>query len=293
MKILFSILLLSISLCSYAQLDTDETKLGKFNHILGKLYFGPKTGGHVYKAVFRDDNPLLLDTALDLKSSYKFGYNAGVALTYHVSERFSVHTEIYYSREGKKFSGGLLGKFLNDAVYHNIDVPLLFRISFERKVYDWYLSVGPNFSYWLGGNGIIKSDELDEFYIDQTEYKILFRNAGKEEVDGKLAVNLEEPNRVQLGLTFGVGAFFHTLPGQHFMVDLRYEIGHSFLGKDERVDVGIAEYFENFKSATRLMSVNLGYVFEINIGEGKEGRSTINKKKKYANRRIKRKRRKN
>ena len=170
---------------------------------------------------------------------------------------------------------------MNDAIYHNIDFPLLFRISFERKVYDWYVSVGPNFSYWLGGKGVIKSDELDEFFIDQTNYKILFRKAGKEEVDGKLAVNLEEPNRIQVGLTFGVGAFFHTLPGQHFMVDLRYEIGHSFLGKDERVDVGIAEYFENFKSATRLISVNFGYVFEINMGAGQQGQTsfgTINSK---------------
>ncbi len=281
MKLLVSILLFSLSFCSFAQLEEEEGKPGIFSNILGKLYFGPKAGVHAYKSIFRDDNPLLLDTALNLKSSYKFGYSTGLVLTYHVSDRFSVHSELYYSREGKKFSGGFEGKFSNNAIYHNIDFPILFRISFERKVYDWFLSVGPNFSYWLGGNGIIKSDELSEFFIDQSEYKILFRNPGKEEVDGKLAVNLEEPNRIQVGLTFGVGAFFHTLPGQHIMVDLRYEIGHSFLGKDENVDVGIAEYFENFKSATRLMSVNFGYVFEINMGAGQQGQTsfgTINSK---------------
>ena len=58
------------------------------------------------------------------------------------------------------------------------------------------------------------------------------------------------------------------------MVDLRYTLRHSWLGRDYEVDVGLDEYYEDFRTMEHIITLNLGYLFEYNIGEERKGRTT-------------------
>lgn len=243
---------------------------------LDKIYFGPKIGFQVMQPVFKDTDSL----GLNIDREFSLGYVAGVALNYPASKRVSLHTELYYSREGRRLSGGIDDEFSNRSVYQQIDLPILIQTLFERRLVTWHIDVGGNFSYWLSGRSSLKSIELEEIGIDDIDYKIKFNEPGKTEENGVFVVNIAEPNRIQVGLDLAVGLTFGTLPGQIMSIDLKYTIGHSFLAKDRDIDVGLGEYFENFRSAQRILSLNVAYMFEFKMGAGRIGKTTNVKRKR-------------
>ena len=92
---------------------------------------------------------------------------------------------------------------------------------------------------------------------------------------------MNEPNRLQVGLVIGGGIQFSNPINSHndiFMIDLRYTLRHSWLGRDYEVDVGLDEYFEDFRTMEHIFSLSIGYMFEYNLGEERKGKTTKGKK---------------
>ena len=153
-----------------------------------------------------------------------FGYHAGGSVSFRVQKVFFLQTSIIYSQRGKTLEGKLDESFKNKVKYNYIDMPILFTKEFKAKfgkgkVYKWSVGIGPNINYWLGGKGVLNSNELDENGINPPNYdlpyRVTFGKAPEEVVVGEM--NVENPNRVQLGLIFSAGVIFEPTGFNKFM----------------------------------------------------------------------------
>ena len=120
-----------------------------------QLYVGPKVGVNMSKIVFQDkDN-------YDLYSGApKLGYQAGVAATLNIKDNFSIQGEFGFAQKGKRVKGKRDPYLDHKASYNYLEMPLMFRLKFHgqirKKDFEWFLSAGPNVSYWLSGSGKLK-----------------------------------------------------------------------------------------------------------------------------------------
>ena len=239
---------------------------------------GPKIGG-TFDRPFHDNKEPLSDANISPK--FSFGYNVGGVLIYQLTDRFAFHTEILYAKRRKKLEGGILDIFNHEATYRNIEVPVLFAYTFKKKYYTGFVNFGANLSYWLSGKGEIFSFEHDEVGIPSYEYEVVFGAMPDGDDSGNLF--LEEPNRVQVGMEIGVGAFINTTsPKNRILVQLKFQRGHSWLGRDTELDVGLDEYTESFRFSNNTLSLSVGYLFSFDFGQGRQGKSTseVTKKKR-------------
>lgn len=227
-----------------------------------QLLVGPKVGVQVSKVKFQDK-----EYRKSHKSKFRIGYNIGGVLNYRVNKTLSLHTELNYSTKGKIVEVEN-PEIKNSAIYHYLDLPLLLRVSFDKKLkketIQLYFNVGPNVGYWLGGKGKLQSGELIE-YIDSDElkYKVRFEEAGRYGEH----LYVQEPNRLQLELSIGGGMLLNISRGRKLMLDVRYGfgIGHTFLGKKEGGDFGLYNYKDNFQAVNNVISLSAAYLFELNM----------------------------
>ena len=66
--------------------------------------------------------------------------------------------------------------------------------------------------------------------------------------------NVEEPNRLQVGLDVGFGFYFNLKKGQNLNLDFRFTYGHSWMAQDEPTNpkydppnLGLQEYQEDLR----------------------------------------------
>ncbi len=260
----------------------------------GQFLFGPKIGVSYYTTQYKSDeylgdpNP----SFERIKPGFDLGYQIGGIMTYQVKDNFALHTELLYTKSGKKLVGGknnpgeTEGYFRHKASYHYLEVPFLFRKSYDnaKKTYKFYWNVGGNFKYWLGGKGKIRSAEFMNDHgiaeYDEISYKLKFGYAEEQEDN---VIRLAEPNRVQLGLDFGVGFLLNMPHPKHMlMLDLKYQYGHSWFGNDHGIDVGLFEYYEDFRASNHTLTFSVGYILNQDRGEHKKGKSTQDKLRKKA-----------
>ncbi|MBX2971019.1 MAG: PorT family protein [Cyclobacteriaceae bacterium] len=238
-----------------------------------QILVGPVVGTHVGWASYDDR---------DLKDFYDvsptFGFHAGGSVAFRVQKRFFLQTSILYTQKEKKISGGDDGMFSNSLRNRYIDMPILYTAEFKArlgkdKIYKWYLGVGPNVSYWLGGKGTLANSSLDENLIDELKYKVTF---GKQTEVGEQEMNVEDPNRVQLGLNISAGLIFEPMGIHKFMLTTRYEHGHSFLSRSSMGVFGEinAQYQDELKVRNNAFVVSLYYFIDLKIEERHKGKST-------------------
>ena len=97
------------------------------------------------------------------------GFNVGAAFSFKLKKRYFLHAELLYSTKGQWLTENDLEPDLYDekVTYNYIDLPLTYNIYFNGKLnvkkFKWYVGIGPNFSYWLGGKGTLKHYEFKEF----------------------------------------------------------------------------------------------------------------------------------
>lgn len=197
------------------------------------------------------------------------GVNVGVVLNYKVNNLYSLHTELLYSQKGKVSRNKVyIGDDVrNRAVYHFIDLPVLLRLSkkknYRRYRVEYYANIGPSLNYWLGGNGTVRSDELEEFTDNDTyHYRIRFKDEPKEG-----SVHIPAANRFQMSLDFGGGVLFDLGNGQLIMVDLRNSvgIGKTFMGNSKEVTYGLSNYKDNFEAVNHVYALSVAYLLEIDM----------------------------
>ena len=239
----------------------------------GQLHIGPKVGILAYTPIYKD--AVKYD---DISSNPGIGFNAGLGLDYNVNKVFSFYTELTYSKRGKHLSGGIRDMFKHKATYQYIEFPVLARLTYtgqiKKRYFKWYVNAGGSLNYWVSGSGYIRSYEYDESNVDQLEYTIKFHEKPENAFDETFIIYLSVPSRIQAGLVVGGGLLFDINPRHVLMTDLRYTFRQSWLARDHDIDVGLSEYYEDFRSMEHILSISIAYLFEYNIGEKRRGSTT-------------------
>ena len=213
------------------------------------------------------------------------GYNAGIVLSFKVKDRYFLHTEYVYSTKGKT-NRGKVDKVLEDKITYNyIEVPLLYNIHFKGSVgnsreFKWYAGAGPLFSYWLGGKGRINSDEFLENNFPPLEYSIRFGERG-EDLGRPDIIYMHDVKRLQLGFNFGGGILLEPANSGKIMVDLRFEVGHTWMGTSTSADYVIpVTYDDSLKGRNLGLRFSVMYLFERNLDKKVRNKGKSNLKHK-------------
>lgn len=213
------------------------------------------------------------------------GYNVGFVASFKVKDRFFLHSEYLYSTKGK-VNRGRIDKVLEDRVTYNfIEVPLLYNIHFKGSLgsarqFKWYAGAGPLFSYWLGGKGWINSDEFAENNFPPFDYKIRFGERG-EDIGETNAIYMHDVKRLQVGVNFGGGILLEPANSGKVMVDLRFELGHSWMGTPTSADYVLpVTYDDNLKARNMGLRFSVMYLFERNLDKKVRNKGKSNLKPK-------------
>ena len=255
-----------------------------------QYWFGPKIGisniTHNYqRSTYRD--------SFDIPSDWNF--QAGLAVSYTATDRYAVYGELLFEKISKKVTDKATGGNIASSDMNNffISVPVMLRITLGRVPFHYYINGGPRLAYWVGGNGVLNTEENDEFgEVDENgnilpiEYSITFNESKVLDVDDQSVAYVSKPNRMQFGLTAGAGMFLDIQGGGRLQFDVRYTWVHSNMGTNNgAVDIGFfdSSYRENFEHYHGIATVGVAYMFGYNSQLRRKGKSTSsksNKKKK-------------
>ena len=240
-----------------------------------QLLVGPEVGVNYSWTSFRDK---------DLKEVYKMspvpGFHVGGHLAFKVRNRFFLHTSLLYSTKGRVLNGKLDGLLKNSARYNYIDMPINYTVDFRGKIgnkeFKYFLGIGPNISYWLGGRGKLYNTDLEEANLGELSYKIKLTKSEGDQASDEMRV--ENPNRLQLGLNLMAGMVFEPWYKQRFMFSIRYELGHTYLAKSDG-NFSDTYFYDPLKSRNQGFRISLSYLVDLKTEERKKGKSTIDKRK--------------
>lgn len=241
-----------------------------------QILVGPVLGGNYSWTSFRDK---------DLKKAYGMtpvpGFHAGAHLAFRVRKRFFLHTSLLYASKGRILKGETDTRLRNSSHYNYIDMPINYTVDFKGKVgrskeFKYFLGIGPNVSYWLGGKGTLYNSDFEENNLEELSYKIVFKKSTDRQKADEM--NIENPNRLQLGLNFVAGIVLEPAPRQRVMVSIKYELGHSYLGKSNGIFQNT--YFQDpLQSRNQGLRLSLAYLIDLKVEERKKGKSSIDRKK--------------
>jgi hypothetical protein len=241
-----------------------------------QLLVGPEVGVNYSWTSFRKDN--LGD---QFTMSPVVGFHAGGHLAFKVRNRFFLHASLLYATKGRVLKGKLDG-FLHSSVRYNyIDMPINYTVDFRGKIgkdkeFKYFLGVGPNISYWLGGKGKFYNSELEENNEERLSYTIKFKTPLEDQPTDEMRI--ANPNRMQLGLNVVAGIIFEPGHKQRVIFSVHYERGHSNLAKSNGNFSGLY-YAEPLKSRNQGFRISLAYLVDLKTEERKKGKSTIDKRK--------------
>jgi len=231
-----------------------------------QLLIGPKIGAQA--TVMQYDR--FKDYSDSVTTSIVPGFSIGSVVNVAINKPFSLQFEVNYSLKGRAIKGNFDPYVKHKERNHYIEVPALLRFSAGNKYKKYYINVGPNLSYWLGGSGNITTSALHGSGAQEHPYHISFKG-NKNEIG---RVYIQEPNRLQIGLDFGAGMQFPANKGRKVMVELRYSEGHSYMGRAYSVMNNIENYSDNLELSGRVLNISCAYVFEHHIHGWKKGKST-------------------
>lgn len=237
-----------------------------------EVFLGPKLGFSLDKATFNFSED---EDRFDQK--VQVGYQIGGAFSMPLKNIFGFHTELYFTKKGKKtiiVENGLE----NQSNYYFIEAPILLRMNFEggsgpAGTYKFHVDFGPTISYWLGGNGTVG---LEGF----KKYKIVFKADTSVTQTDELVIT--DANRIQWGLNLGFGIEYPVKKKQTVFVDARFVFGNSNLveaGGTSNFD--LFGYEDDLNVRMRQFVISVSYMFSYDWRLGLKGKSTINKRKQY------------
>ncbi|WP_462249985.1 outer membrane beta-barrel protein [Ekhidna sp.] len=256
----------------------------------GQYWFGPKVGFNYIQHNYQDVS--YRDT-FNIKNDLNF--HVGGAFSYSATDKYSVYIELLYERIGKSVrdiaSDG--ANVRTSMTNHFISMPAMLRITLGKVPFHYYVNGGPRVSYWLAGKGTQFLEEFVEQLPDPEmvedafrEYKVVFKRS---KVDGDDTALIQNPNRVQFGLTVGGGIYFDLQGGGRLLIDARYTWVHSNMGENsssDNINFNFTTYSENFEYSHNITSIGVAYMFGYNSELKRKGKSSnkeSNKKKKKKN----------
>ncbi|CAN5452858.1 hypothetical protein BH23BAC1_BH23BAC1_17420 [soil metagenome] len=238
------------------------------NMLLAQLLIGPKAGIQLATTSFSNR----LDYSDSVNSLFKPGFNLGSVLNLEVNKSFSLQFELNYSLQGRLIKGVYDQYLKHKAHDHYLNLPGLLRYHWSKKRIKYFLNAGPSLSYWLGGSGKISSSSIASNDQEFIKYSISFKEPQNE--SGK--VFIQEANRLQIGVDFGAGVQLPVKRGQKLMLEARYNLGHSYLGKKFSVQNNIPDYSDNLETSHSIINVSAAYVFSRQLNGWKRGKSISN-----------------
>lgn len=235
------------------------------NLAVAQIKVGPKAGIQMATTSFNSN----LDYSDSVNSVFKPGFNLGTVLNLEVTKIFSLQFEFNYSLQGRNIKGQFDENLRHKEKDHYLNLPAMLRYSWKGKKVKYFVNAGPSLSYWLGGSGKISSSSLAANDINSVKYRISFGEPKDE--TGRIFV--QEANRLQIGIDFGTGVQFPVKRGQSLMLEARYTLGHSYLGKSNSVQNNVADYSDNLETSNNVINISAAYVFNRQINGWKRGKS--------------------
>ena len=245
-----------------------------------QVYVGPVAGGQLSWTKF--DNRDFYNT-YGIKPVW--GWHAGASFSMKVRNRFFLHSSLLYSTKGRTVEGKDDPLLKNKVRYNFIEAPIIYAVDFKGRMgkgkeFKFYIGVGPNVSYWLGGKGKLYNSDLaenNEFVSQNLEYSIVFRKDLPEVQNDEM--NVAEPNRIQLGLNLASGMVLEPRPDRKLLIMLRYELGHSFLSRTSNGTFVPTYYQDVLQSRNKGFRLSVSYQIDLRVEDRKRGKSTIKQKK--------------
>ena len=94
-------------------------------------------------------------------------------------------------------------------------------------------------------------------------------------------MHVKDVNRWLFGLVAGAGVKAPLLKGQHITTELRFVSGHTFLGKKDSSHIEILTFQDTMKTNLKSLCLNISYTIDLDIQEGRKGKSTLDKQMKH------------
>jgi hypothetical protein len=242
-----------------------------------QVLVGPTAGGNFSWVRFGDS---------DYKQSFKvkpvWGYHVGAHISFRVRKRFFLHTSLIYSTKGKVLEGKDQALDLR-VRYNYIEMPIVYTVNFRgtinKKPFKYFLGIGPNVSYWLGGKGTIENTDTHEFaeHGPEVSYKIVFHKNPFDANENQMVV--QKPTRLQLGLNFTTGFVFEPAHNREMFLTFRYELGHSYMSRESYGAFKPTYYQDVLQTRNMGLRISLAYMFDLRIEDRKKGKSTFDKKR--------------
>ena len=231
------------------------------------LRVGPKAGIQLSRSTYEDG-----EFHRNYRRIPSFSYHAGVAINIKVSNLLSLQTEFLYEETKKHIESKLAGDWQKES-YQYLSMPALLRFSFPVGISEIYINAGPKISYWLSGRGEVVHSEVFEFELETLQYDMIFRGN-----ESEFRYFIDQPNRFQLGLDFGIGALLPV--GTHsIMIDVRYTAAHTNMVKDQVKYLPLSFYEDNLLHRQHILSLSLAYIFDLDLREiKKKGKSSGDQK---------------
>jgi hypothetical protein len=107
-------------------------------------------------------------------------------------------------------------------------------------------------------------------------YHVTFAKAPENVEVGEM--NVENPNRIQLGLTFSGGVVFEPGKFNKVLVTARYELGHSYFSPDSKGDFGLdgqLYYEDDLQVRNQGVVLSIFYFIDLKLDQKNKGKSTI------------------
>lgn len=231
-----------------------------------QIELGVKLGANASRSIFEN-----AEYNRYTNSKFKIGFQGGIVAIFENpdNDKYALQTELYYAKIGRKVesdnffesNNNNYGFTTNVAEYSYINLPVMFRMRFDAKGFDWYLVAGPQLSYWLGGKGAMHVlDASRENKIDIYNYKINF-DEPKAELE---YMDVHDANRIQVGLTVGLGWHYELNDADRLAAGIRYYFGHSNMGIFDGGEIGGGSgRFDNFESVNHSLELSVFYTFDI------------------------------
>lgn len=221
------------------------------------------------------------------------GFNAGAVFSFQLKKRYSLHTELLYATKGRIVTGDL--GLRDEVTYQYIEIPLIYQVHFTGRLgsksmrqFKWYAGIGPDFNYWLGGKGAITHFEITDYDVSEIPYTLRFGERPREEAGESGLVYIQDARRIQVGINIGGGVWVEPTDNRKIMVDLRFELGHSWLAGAESADYIFPQtYSKNLQTRNLGFRLSVMYMLQTNLDKKvrNKGKSDVVKKGKMLKRR--------
>lgn len=239
---------------------------------------GPKAGIQVSGTRYQ------LKSANELfNTELKIGFNAGLEFNIPLIEHFNLNPEVNYTQRGRKVKAIETSWTMNE-IHHFVEMPLILNYQADAHIkkigpfedigpFTWFLGIGPNISYFLGGSGTLETQS------GNVDYKISF---GGNESDYEY-ITFSEVNRWQWGLDFNIGLISPLKNNKKLVTTLRFTYGHTQMGAENGSSMPILGFTDNLKHGYRVLNLSFAYLYGLDVGLLRKGKSTKGAKIKTKN----------